>query len=40
MTDVEFDSYTGYISNGIITTYSLASTFSYILNWDIILNKE
>ena len=40
MNDVEVNSETGYISNGIITTYSLAASFSYILNWEFILNKE
>ncbi len=34
--DVSFDPTTGYISNGIITTYSLTSAFSYIFDWKII----
>ena len=36
MTDVEFNHDTGYISNGIITTDSLTSTFSYIFNWNLL----
>lgn len=36
MGNVEFNHDTGYISNGVITTDSLTSAFSYVFNWNLL----